>query len=204
MTPLAGDWWASGAFWQFVITTLVGITVGFMGAWATLRAGNPKRQVRWSVVSNTPLIPDSLNGGTHAPDTVPVVAVTFLGIPLRKPRIIEISIFNHGRRDITAETFHRGESMRLDLGVDVCAILDVTTNPDGTVKPEFDHAAWTVSGGRHHGETWLDLRPSLLRGDQRVVVTLLVDGDSVPARLAAAPLVEVEVTGHGGWGSNRV
>ncbi|MFF0836670.1 MULTISPECIES: hypothetical protein [unclassified Streptomyces] len=196
MMILAGGWWVSGALWQFAITTITGIAVGVLGAVATLRASHPKRLLSWQVHSNKPL--DSWNSaGPPPPDSVPAIAVTFLGTPLAKPRIIELSIENRGRLDITSDMFHGGRPMEFDFGVDVCAVLDLTTAPGGSVKPEIETGTWMVVGTRTSGDSWLHLKPSLLSGQQKVTFTLLVDGDEKPVQLLAAPLVNVRVSGTG-------
>ncbi|MFF4727203.1 hypothetical protein ACFY3M_17980 [Streptomyces mirabilis] len=189
MKILAGDWWASGSFWQYVITTLAGILIGVLGAWATLRANNPKRRLNWWVESNTPLINPSL------PTAGGALTVQLGGRQLRKPRTIELVLANDGRHAITSSMFHGGASVRFDFdGVGVIAILGVVTKPTGSVRPTFDIGPVTTVGGIITAEDWVDLPPSLLSRGQVVMVTVLVDGDEKDVKCVSAPLVDVDVT----------
>ncbi|MFI9544148.1 hypothetical protein ACIHAR_09450 [Streptomyces sp. NPDC052016] len=185
MNTLAGDWWESGSWWQFVITIAVGIAVGVLAAWATLRASNPKRQLTWWVRSNTPLM--NMPGTSEGSE----LAVTFFGAPLASPRIVELVIANSGRRDITAAMFHDAQPLRFDFGAPVCTILDVTTSPAGSIRPTFDTAGWRIVGNDTSGECWVDVLPSLLSKGQEVVLSVLVDGDEKPVDLVRFPLVDV-------------
>jgi hypothetical protein len=189
MTPLAGDWWASGSLWQFVITIISGIAVGVLGAWATLRSSDPKRKVVWWVQSNTPLI---------RPDEDRTVAVTLQGLPLNNPRVVELVIANQGSRDITADMFHANDSMRFDFGVYVCKILDIATQPGGSVRPSLEAGPYRlVASGtvpsRVEFSTWVEFAPSLLSRGQVVTVTVLVDGYAPQVVCVSAPLVDVQV-----------
>ncbi len=185
MNTLAGDWWESGSWWQFVITIAVGIAVGVLAAWATLRASNPKRQLTWRVRSNTPLM--SVPGDPQGSE----LAVTFFGTPLASPRIVELVIANSGRRDITAAMFHDAQPLRFDFGAPVCTILDVTTSPAGSIRPTFDTAGWHIVGDDALGECWVDVLPALLSKGQEVVLSVLVDGDEKAVDLVRFPLVDV-------------
>ncbi|MFD8262791.1 hypothetical protein ACFV19_28635 [Streptomyces griseoluteus] len=119
------------------------------------------------------------------------LAVTFFGAPLTSPRIVELVIANSGRRDITAAMFHDAQPLRFDFGVPVCTILDATTTPAGSIRPMFDTAGWAVAGNNGWGDAWVDVVPSLLSRGQEVVMTVLVEGDEKPVKLASFPLVDV-------------
>lgn len=84
----AGDWWAEGSVWQFVIPIVVGIAVGALSAWATLRANNPKRKLNWWVQSNTPILTLPQSAASDP------LTVNFHGVQLKKPRIVELTIVN--------------------------------------------------------------------------------------------------------------
>ncbi|MFE2360682.1 hypothetical protein [Streptomyces virginiae] len=184
MEIVAGEWWESGSWWQFAITITAGLVVGSLAAWATMRSNNPKRKINWWVQSNTPLMSEQFAGGN--------LTVNFVGIPVASPRIVELVIANTGRRDITAGMFHNGEAMKFDFDADVCTILDIATSPSGSVLPSTNTGAWVVVGNETSGESWLEIKPSLLRRGQVVTVTILVDGDEKPVRCVGFPLVDVE------------
>lgn len=192
MKHVAGEWWESGSWWQFAITIAAGVAVGVFSAWAALSASNPKRKLNWWVQSNTPLmsVPQYSPGG--------VLALTFEGVTLDNPRIVELVIANQGRRDITSALFHNNDSIRFDFGAVLCTILDVTTAPQGSVPPSLMASPWRILGSgpasthrRAVGETWLDVEPSLLAKGQVVTVVVLLDGEEKPVSLARFPLVDV-------------
>lgn len=186
MEIFASAWWQEGSLSQFLIVLLAGAAVGGLGAWATLRASNPKRQLNWWVQSNTPLM--SVPGTSGESE----LAVTFHGAPLASPRIVELVIANSGRRDITATMFHASQPIRFDFGVPVCTILDATTTPAGSVRPMFDTAGWVVVARDGSGECWVDVAPSLLSRGQEVVMTVLVDGAEKTVECSRYPLVDVK------------
>ncbi|MEX1655532.1 hypothetical protein ABZ960_20485 [Streptomyces pseudovenezuelae] len=194
MQIVAGEWWESGSWWQFAITIAAGIGVCAVGAWATLRASNPKRQLNWWVQSSTSL----MSVPRHSPDGE--IALTFQGVAIDNPRLVELVITNGGRRDITSAMFHNNESIRFDFDAVVCTVLDVTTTPQGSVLPSLDTDPWRILGTPHPsrnraavGGTWLDVRPSLLTSGQAVTVAVLLDGEEKPVKCVHAPLIEVRV-----------
>ncbi|WP_328925585.1 hypothetical protein OG429_13625 [Streptomyces sp. NBC_00190] len=184
MEIAAGEWWESGSWWQLAVTITASLAVGALAAWATIRANNPKREVNWWVQSNTPLMGEQFAGGN--------LSVHFVGVPVANPRIVELVIQNGGRRDITAGMFHNGEAIQFDFEADVCTVLDLTTSPTGSVPPRTNTAGWTVTANETSGESWLEIKPCLLRRGQLVTVTLLIDGDEKPVRCTRFPLVDVE------------
>lgn len=125
---MAAPWYESSSFWQFVITTLVAVAVGALGAFATMRASNPKRRLDYAALVNA-----SLFAASHRQSSD--LAVTYTGTPVGRPRIIELVLANAGRRDITAAQFHGGDPIKYDLGAEVVAVLEVSSSPPGTVAP---------------------------------------------------------------------
>ncbi|MFJ3984874.1 hypothetical protein [Streptomyces fungicidicus] len=171
---IAESWYESASFWQFVITTLVAMAIGALGAFATLRASNPKRRLSYRTLINTSLLATSTRQASH-------LSVTHGGTVLQRPRLIEVELRNTGRRDITAAMFHGGDPIRIDLGVDVIAVLDVEVDPDSTTPPRV------VAAG-----TSVEVHPTLLARRQTVVISILVDGRR--SELACqVPLVDVQI-----------
>lgn len=189
MENLAGDWWASSTFWQFVITTAVALLIGWLSAWATFRASNPKRKLNWWVESNTPLISLSQFSTNGGPLTVSLGPTR-----LDNPRIVELRIANQGRRDITAAMFHGNQAIRFSFGTEVHTILDVASTPSGSVRPDlatYRNISLAAAATRIRGG--IDVKPSLLMRGQVITITVLVDGDENPVKCESAPLVDVKV-----------
>ncbi|MEU5651285.1 hypothetical protein ABZ767_18445 [Streptomyces pseudogriseolus] len=175
---IAKPWYESGSFWQFAITTLVAVAVGFLGAFATLRASNPKRRLAYWTLANT-----SLFVASHS--QTGALTVAHHGTTVQRPRVVELELRNTGRRDITAAQFHAGQPIVYDLGADVVAVLEVASQPTGTVAPSVGISA----GARHR----IEVPPCLLARKQKVNISLLVDGPERPVRCLGAPLVDVQV-----------
>lgn len=178
MHTLAGDWWESDSWWQFVITTIVAVAVGALGAFATTRASNPKRRLDYSTRTNASLFIASHN-------QTGALQVTHHGTPVSRPRIVELEIRNAGRHDITGTHFHGGEALKFDLGADVVGVLGVTSSPPGAVVP-----AVGIDATSSHVVL---IPPTLLARKQVTRATFLVDGPRAEVRCVQAPLVDVSV-----------
>ncbi|MFF4054627.1 hypothetical protein ACFYZ0_02385 [Streptomyces sp. NPDC001708] len=203
MHTLSGEWWDSDPWWQFGLTLVVGIVVGCIGAWATLRAGNPKRKINWWVESDTSLL--SLS---ERPDAGQELTVHLGDWAIMNPRVVELVIANVGTRDITAAMFHAGQNMRFDFGLaKVFGVLARRTEPEGSVLPEIEIEPITLPPAPRrlpNGQidliagSWLDLKPCLLKRGQSVTVTVLVSAlessdEECEVRLASAGLIDVDV-----------
>jgi hypothetical protein len=189
MSSLAGEWWESGSWWQFIVTLIAGVAVGGMGVWGTLRAANPKRKINWWVESNTSLLSISERPNSGEPLTVHLGSYA-----LQNPRVVELMIANVGSRDITASMFHADQAMRFDFGdVAVCGILARRSEPEGTVLPPFDTEPVRTVGTTSSAGNWLDLQPCLLKRRQSVTLTVLIDGEEQKVKCLSAGLVDVAV-----------
>ncbi|MCG0289358.1 hypothetical protein [Streptomyces sp. PSAA01] len=187
MEILANAWWTTGAFWQYVITTVVAVAVGALGAWATLRANHPKLKLSWWVRSNTSLLPEITDqvGGPGGPRLTVQLGNTVVS----KPRLIELAVANTGRRDISAANFHQDQPIVFRLGgAQLLSIFGGTSEPAGTGDPIFG-----LIIANQTRERLFSIPPLLLRRGQVVIVRLLVDGDEKPVELLDAPLVDVSV-----------
>ncbi|MFD6818963.1 hypothetical protein ACFWC5_01185 [Streptomyces sp. NPDC060085] len=187
MGMLAGQWWQSVDVWAIVVSSLVALLVGWLGAWATLRAGNQKRQIGWWVEANTSLFALPQYSGGSGPLTV-----NLGNTRVEKPRIIELVIANLGKRDVPATMFHDGAPLKFSFGAPVLLILEYKAKLGNDLSQSLDtyadHGAMPTGplvGG-------LQLKPTLLRAGQVITVTVLVDGDLRPARCADFPLIDVE------------
>ncbi|MEU0030861.1 hypothetical protein [Streptomyces sp. NPDC006335] len=185
MKKLAGEWWESGSWWQFAITISVSLLVGALAAWAALRSTNPKRKINWWLQSNTPLFNRPAGNGA-------LLNVTLGSRQLSSPRVIELVLSNSGRRDVTASMFHEEESIKFDFDHEVAAVLNVTTDPEGTLLPQIETWQELIPGTGGTQRGGLIIKPSLLRKGQTVTVTVLIDGEEKPVRCVQFPLIDVE------------
>jgi hypothetical protein len=181
MNTLAGEWWESGSWWQFVITIAVGIAVGVLAAWATLRASNPKRELTWSTFTDSILgrpLSAWHNGVT--------VTYRYQGAEVENPRLVGIRIRNTGRRDVTTAMFDSGRPIRFAFIGDVepVAVTEVTkwgAAADPQVVLRDDR---------------VEVQPMLLRSGQEIAFAVLVTADAQGEAEVMAwemPLVDVRV-----------
>lgn len=173
---IANPWYESGSFWQFAITTVVAVTVGALGAFATMRASNPKRRLEYRSTANTSLLTSHEGAGR--------LEVTYDATPVAEPRVIELELWNAGRRDITAIQFHDNGAITYDLGVSVVDVLKVASSPAGTAAPAV------LVDDRGKG---IAVPPFLLKRNQTVSISILVDGPERPVTCLEAPLIDVQV-----------
>ncbi|MFF2374166.1 hypothetical protein ACFVUW_07260 [Streptomyces xiamenensis] len=173
--------------WAIVVSSIVALLVGWLGAWATLRSGNPKRKVGWWEQSNTPLFAESRYAGQSGPLTVQLGNTR-----LRQPRIIDLAIANLGNHDITAVMFHEGAPLRFSFGTPVLAILEYTSEPAANLSQVID--TYADNGALPTGPSvgGVELKPTLLRSGQTVIITVLVDGGREVTRCTDFPLVDVD------------
>nr|WSY54963.1 hypothetical protein OG999_35725 [Streptomyces sp. NBC_00886] len=174
MVTLAGEWLQSGTFWG-AAAVIVAVLAAGSAVWATLRAANPKRRLLYRIYSRTPLLNPtaSVPGGS--------LTVMHGTSALANPWVVEVELINAGRRDISASMFHNGESITLDLGVPIIALLHTETS-SRTQRPPT-----AVVNGRV-----LTVPPCLLGKRHTATFSLLVDGDE-PQLECLAPLTDVDV-----------
>jgi len=171
---LAGQWYGSATMWAAVTAVLAATAIG-VGAWATLRASNPRRRLLYGTTSAARLI--------NASDMVRnTLRVTRAGTVLADPHVLVVEVRNDGRRDVASGAYDAGQPIRLDLGAPVVDVLESESTPAGIQMPTI-----AVSG------TELHLGPSLIAKGQRIRLTVLVDGPG-PQLTFHAALVDVQVT----------
>ncbi|GHI96695.1 hypothetical protein [Streptomyces olivaceus] len=174
---IAKSWYEDSSFWQFAITTLVAVSVGALGALATVRASNPKRRLVYRTLANTSLFVAS-HSATGA------LSVQHGATPVSRPRVIELEFRNAGRHDITPSQFSGGSPIVCDLGADVVAVLDVSTSPAGSVRPPVTIASAPGSA--------IEVGACLLQRKQVVRISVLVDGPQADVQYLSVPLIDVD------------
>ncbi|MEU9605444.1 hypothetical protein [Streptomyces sp. NPDC048057] len=162
--------------WAIIVSSIVGVLVGVLGAWATFRSANPKLRLQWWTVAQPPLF-DSRFGGP--------ITVSAAGITINEPRIVQFHLTNIGRRDITSSIFHNGESLDFKFNSPIVAPLELRSEPEGTRLPDVQ-----LPPG---AEGRVEVRPGHIRRGQMITVTLLLDGQDVEAACAHMPLVDVDL-----------
>ncbi|EWC64021.1 hypothetical protein UO65_0642 [Actinokineospora spheciospongiae] len=170
-TPDADNtpFYASGTFWAIAAVAVAIAAIG-VGAWAAWRSANPKRQLNIWIGSDTPLMTTRAEG----------ITVGFEGTPLADPHIVRVQIAARGRKDIVPADF--AGPLRIDLATPVLRLIAThsTTKRDNLPAP-----ALTVD------DTALVLDPTILPGDQRTTLDVLLD--STPELAVTAPLANVTV-----------
>ncbi|MFM9634518.1 MULTISPECIES: hypothetical protein [Streptomyces] len=157
-------------FWTIFISALTTLIGAAFGGWATYRTANPKREFRFTVVKNNSL----LNTNNEDPE----LTVRRGNDDLRKPRIIDLHFEYRGKKPITAESFHTGAPITVNLGAQVKHVISSTVGPTTAMAPEL------VINGEE-----LEIRPSLWASGQQVEVSLLVDGDAGEIQISS-PLTD--------------
>ncbi|MFF3351093.1 hypothetical protein ACFYWN_00395 [Streptomyces sp. NPDC002917] len=176
MNSMAGEWWENVNVWAIVVSAVVALLVGWLGAWAAFRSANPKLRLNWWLRVNSPLIPPS-----YATSSITVNAA---GVQLAEPRIVEFELTNAGRKDITSAMFHNNETIVIDLGVPIITLLASESRPDGA-PPSLAFPPAKPSQ--------FEIEPSHIARGQSVAFRLLADGPEAKARITRKPLVDVRV-----------
>ncbi|MFF7976993.1 hypothetical protein [Streptomyces sp. NPDC007905] len=174
-TFMAASLLESATFWTIFVgaaTTLLG---AILGAWLPHRYANPKQQLEFQWRKNTALL-DAASGAS-------ALAVSHSGSALTEPRIIDFLIRNVGKKDITADSFHGGASIEVELDSRIIEVKGVDNAPTTSAPPTW---AISPSGDR------LLIAPSLLLGRQEVSFSIIVDGPGDESKFRfIAPLTGV-------------
>ncbi|MGW1040026.1 hypothetical protein [Streptomyces sp. NPDC002547] len=175
MTKIAGEWWENVDVWAIIASSIVGILVGVLGAWATLRSANPKLRLQWWTTAQPPLI-DTRFGGR--------ITVSAYDVTAENPRIVQLSVANVGRRDITSAMFHNDERLKFEFGSRVLATLAVDQEPE---EGAYAGILLPAVGGNE-----ILFSPGHIRRGQVITLTFLLDGQDVGVRCRRMPLVDID------------
>jgi hypothetical protein len=159
---MADPWYASGTFWAGA-GTIAGVLVGIIAIYVAIVLANPVRRLECGM-SAAPLLQGS------AQDMPGLLRITWNGIDLEDPQILEVNLVNRGRRDIASEDFDQPLEFRVGVGVRVLAILRTASGPKSTA---FRAVAFE--------DDLLKVGPGLIRQHQSIKFTLLASGqDPMP------------------------
>ncbi|MCQ4209872.1 MULTISPECIES: hypothetical protein [Streptomyces] len=128
MQVIATDdpFYVSGTFWA-AAAVLASLLTGMAAVWATLRAANPKRSIRYSFEETELLV-----NHPHVDGSIEVLRD---GVSLTSPRVVRLRIRNNGRRDIVAADFSQQRPIRASFGTPVLDILEPVPQPDDIDPP---------------------------------------------------------------------
>lgn len=175
MKMLAGQWWSNVDVWAIIVASVVGILVGVLSSWATFRSANPKLRLQWWTTAQPPLF-DTRFGGR--------ITVSAHDITADDPRIVQLSVANVGRRDITSAMFHNGECLEFEFGSPVLATLAVDQEPE---EGAYAGILLPAVGGNE-----ITFSPGHIRRGQVITLTFLLDGQDVEVRCRRMPLVDID------------
>jgi hypothetical protein len=155
---IASDqFYESGTFWAGA-GTIVGVLSIVAVVWVTWRAANPKRRLWYSMPVVTPLVRRG-KGLTRE------LKITYGDDQLASPYTVNVQFVSRGRLDIPRSAFDGDLPMQLDVGAPIIEVLNITTSRDRPIPPiKVDSSK-------------LFIGPSLIGRREKIVISLLVDGD---------------------------
>lgn len=155
---LAGSpFYTSGTFWAGA-GTVVGVISIVAIVWVTIRVANPKRRLWCSMSAVTPLV-------AREKVLTRELKIIYGDDRLESPHTANIQLVSKGRLDIPRSAFDGDEPLQLDVGVPIVEILNVATSPDRPIPPVKNVASKLFIG------------PSLIGRREKIVISLLVEGD---------------------------
>lgn len=171
----AEQWYASQAFWGAAGIAAAALTTA-VSLWATRRIQESKRRLLYSMPTATPLIH---RANLFSDKTL---EVSHGGRQLSNPHVVKVRLTCRGRRDIPSSAFDGGQPLRLDIGAPIVDVLQVNSSPSSAPQPKWatDNASITIG-------------PSLIKKNQTISFSLLVDGPQPRLTCPPAPLVDVDV-----------
>jgi hypothetical protein len=172
---IAGEWYSSGTFWTgagAAVTLLVGIATVAV----TYLTRFARQRLEYGLRTVAPLLtaPDGVRDGLE---------LRHRGVLLERPYLAEVVLAGWGRRDVPRAAFDNGEPIRLDLGVRIVELLQITATDSASATP--------VPPARVDG-TELLIGPALIGRRQRIVITCLTE-DKPREVSCAAPLANARV-----------
>lgn len=170
---LADPLYTSGTFWGAAGAIAVLVT-GAVATWVAFVLANPVRRLQ-CVMSAAPLL-------KAPPQGVSGLQITWDGTELREPNVLDVSITNRGRRDITGDDFDLKQPLEFRVHAKILAILGTSTTSNSTA---FSAVVFD--------DDVLKVGPGLIPRRQTIKFTLLAIGAEPALSSAAAALREVKV-----------
>jgi pentapeptide repeat protein len=169
---LADPWYNSGTFWAAAGAIAV-LGTGAVATFVAFWLANPIRRLDCAM-SAAPLLKGSaqeMPGSLH---------ITWDGVELKDPHILEVTLTSRGRRDIASEDFDQPLEFR--VGATIKAILRTASGPKSSTFRAVSFKDDTLSIG-----------PGLIRRRQSIKFTLLAVGREPMLSSAATALRDVDV-----------
>jgi hypothetical protein len=155
--------YTNGTFWAGA-GAVVGVVSILAIGWVTWRAANPKRRLWYSMPTVTPLV-------SRGKELSRELKIIYGDHQLESPTTVNIQFISKGRLDIPRSAFDGQQPMQLDVGARIVEVLDVTTSPDRPIPPLKPDGSKLFIG------------PALIGRREKIVISLLVDGDPNLSRL---------------------
>ena len=149
--------YTNGTFWAGA-GAVVGVVSILAIGWVTWRAANPKRRLWYSMPTVTPLV-------RRGKELSRELKIIYGDHQLESPTTVNIQFISKGRLDIPRSAFDGQQPLQLDVGARIVEVLNVTTSPNRPVPP------------LKPDDSKLFIGPTLIGRREKIVISLLVDGD---------------------------
>ncbi|WP_147285976.1 hypothetical protein [Streptomyces corynorhini] len=167
----------STAFWAAVGVFVAAVAIRF-----NYRSSHPRRRLTYSF-SVLPLFARQADGEGAGS----LVEVSFVGVPVKDPRLVALTLVNTGSKDIASAHFDGNVAMRLELGTRALCLFATEAHP-ATSRPP---TARISTGRSQAGHQAVLVAPGRLGKGASVTYTVLVEGQ--PKLSFRHNLIDVEV-----------
>lgn len=157
---VAGQWYQSGTFWTaagVAATLLVGIGT-IIVAFLSYNTSKSKRFLDYYLMVIADL-------GHYLPAGDSEIQIIRGTERIDKPHLVEIRFKYNGRSDISAADWDGGKPMKIDVHVPIVSMIEAKSFPAHYSTPEAKI-----------GGSIITLEPGLIRRNQEISFTVLVDG----------------------------
>lgn len=169
----------STAFWAAVGVLVAAVAIRF-----NYRSSHPRRRLTYSF-SVLPLFARQADGEGAGS----LVEVSFVGVPVKDPRLVALTLVNTGSKDIASAHFDGNVPLRLELGTTALCLFATEAHPVTSRPPTA-----RISIGRPQAVL---VAPGRLGKGASVTYTVLVEGK--PNLSFRHNLIDVEVKEDSYW-----